>query len=652
MRERRKIRPMTPGVPHGARVRAYLAGGVVSLCILGVGMRAWALQVGQGDHFRDLADRQHAMSVDIPAPRGEIVDTHGSALAVSADADSIWANPRSIRDVTAIAAQLAPLVPGIDAATLESKLAGDRSFVWIARHVAPEVAIAVRAAKLPGIEVAKEPRRWYPGRTLAGPVIGRADIDGKGVDGIELAMNSVLTGTRGAGNAVRDAHGRRMFADGMEQPEPGATVQLTIDRSIQAIADRAIADAVTVNKAKSGVVVVLDVATSRVLAMSTYPTYDPNAASPTPARNRPVTDAYEAGSVMKVFTIAGALDAGVVRPDTELDLHGGYMVIGRIPIHDVDGDKSLTVEGVVKRSSNVGAALIAQRLGKLPQEEALRRFGFGSKSGIELPGEQMGMLRSATRWRDSEQATIAFGMGLTVTPLQIVAGVAALGNDGIYHAPRVIERVTGPDGVRELPIGPERRVVSSKTATQMRKILGSVFEGGKLSGTAAGIVVPGFVCGGKTGTAHKWDSATHHYSLDRYLSSFVGLAPLDHPRLAIIAMIDEPSPDSHMGAKVAGPVFAAVASESLRYLGVPGESLVCPPVPPGPRPLVIRTKVCTIPSPPVSRPGATAPAAGGPTLAPAGLAAPVPADEPVDVLPTEDDSPSEAEPAITAPPPG
>ncbi len=590
---------MTPGVPYAARVRAYLAGAMVTLGILGVGMRAWALQVGDTEKYQALAERQHEMAVRIPAPRGEIVDTHGRPLAVSADTASIWANPREIRDVTAAAEKLASLVPALGAASLEEKLGTDRSFAWIVRRVTPELAVKIREAAVPGVYVAHEPRRWYPGKTVAGPIVGRADIDGVGVDGIELALNGTLTGTQGAGHALRDARGRRMFVDGMAQPTPGATVQLTLDRSIQAIADRALAETITQHNAKSGVVVVLDVATGRVVAMSTAPTYDPNIATPTPPRNKPVTDVFEAGSVMKLFTIAAALDAGIVSPTTEFEVSS--IQVGPKTIRDVHHDTLLDVSGIIKRSSNVGTVKVAQRMGKEKLDAALRRFGFGAKTGIELPGEGSGTLRPGAKWREIEHATIAYGYGLTVTPLQIAAGLAAIGNDGIYHPPRIIEAIAPASGEAQLaPIAEGRRVISARTAGQMRSMMASVFEGGKGSGTGASIVVPGFRCGGKSGTAHKWDSAARMYSPDRYLSSFVGLAPIENPRLAIVVLIDEPSGGDYFGGKVAGPVFAAVASEALRYLGVPGESLVCPAVVKGARPpLITPPKTCTIPSPPL-----------------------------------------------------
>ena len=571
-----RIRPMTPGIPRAARVRAYLAGAVVTAGLCGVAWRAWALQVEQTEHYRAIAARQHALTVEIPAPRGEIVDGRGRPLAVSADADSIWANPREIRDVTDTADRLAKLVRG-DAAALEAKLARDHRFLWIGRHVAPEVARAVRSARLAGIEVVKEPRRWYPARAIGGTVIGRSDIDGRGLDGVELAMNAVLVGHRGGGLALRDVRGKKMFADGLERPEPGATVQLSLDSTIQASAETALAAAVHAHKAKSGVVVVVEIASGRVLAMASSPAYDPNLNDGhEAARNRAVTDAYEAGSVMKIFSIAAALDDGIVTPDTGFDLGGGQITFGASTLRDLHRDPYLTVAGIIKRSSNVGAAKIALRYGGPKLYAALRRFGFGGSTGIELPGEQVGMLRDGARWRDVELATISYGYGLTVTPLQIAAALAAFGNRGIYHEPRIVDRVIDPDGTLLYQAAPaSHRVVSDRTAAQMLAMLASTFEGGKLAGTAATIVVPGFRCAGKTGTAHKYDPLIRGYAADRYLSSFAGIAPLEQPRLAIVVLIDDPSGGDYYGGKVAGPVFATVASESLRYLGVPGEPAVC-----------------------------------------------------------------------------
>jgi len=698
---RARIKPMTPGIPHAARIRAYLAAAVVTAGLTGVAWRAWALQIDEGDRYRAIAARQHELTVAIPAPRGDIIDIRGRPLAVSADADSIWANPRDIRDVTDVAAKLTGLIGGSPAA-LEAKLGGDRRFVWLARHVTPELARAVREARLPGIEVGKEPRRWYPTRAIGGPVIGRSDIDGKGVDGIELAMNAQLIGHRGTGTALRDVRGKRMFADGLEQPQAGATVQVSLDGSIQAIAEAAIAEAVRINKARSGVVVAVEVGTGRVVAMASAPSYDPNAANTRgrpganppgggastsassggdagdrnaadadgagasaggatggvagssgagheSARNRAVTDAYEAGSVMKIFSIAAALDDGLVTPDTEFDLGGGQLTVGNSKaIRDVHNDPYLTVAGIIKRSSNVGAAKIALRLGSAKLYAALRRFGFGARTGIELPGEQAGMLRDGARWRDRDLASISFGYGLSVTPLQIAAAVAAFGNHGRYVTPRIVERVIDSDGTLLYQAQPvERQVVSDHTATAMLAMLATVFEGGRQNGTASTIVVPGFRCAGKTGTANKYDPEARAYAADHYLASFAGLAPLDHPRLAIVVLVDDPNDRDHFGGTVAGPVFARLASEALRYLGVPGEPAVCPPATPGAPPSNTAAVKTCLPPPPAAAhsPSAAAPPpplapAAPPALAPRSPAAPSAAIAALSAVPAAVDPPA------------
>jgi cell division protein FtsI (penicillin-binding protein 3) len=271
----------------------------------------------------------------------------------------------------------------------------------------------------------------------------------------------------------------------------------------------------------------------------------------------------------------------------------------KTPIRDVHPKKSyLTVGEIIKYSSNVGSAKIAQRLGKETFYTYFRAFGFGAKTRIELPGEQVGMLRNYTKWRDVEFATMAFGYGITVTPIQIAGAVAAFGNDGVYNPPRIVDEIVARDGrVLYRSTAEPRRVIKAQTALDMRKMMGSVFESGKMGGTAGSIIVPGFVCGGKTGTAHKWDPTAKKYSEHNYLSSFIGLVPIDNPRLAIVVLVDDPAGGDYYGGKVAGPVFAKVASESLRYLGVPGTSLQCgPPIPNAHLLEVLPPKTCTIPA--------------------------------------------------------
>jgi cell division protein FtsI (penicillin-binding protein 3) len=579
----RPVKPMTPGIPKAARARAYATAGVLVLGLVGIGVEAWGLQVEQGARFRTLAARQHVLSVEVAAPRGAIVDTQGRPLALTADAESVWVDPYAVVDVAATADQLASLLDQ-DVRVIEARLAARRHFAWIARHVTPEIAQAVRAADLPGVEITREPRRWYPGKAAIGTLVGIASVDGEGLDGVELSMDGVLAGTRAKGAAVRDARGRAMYEDGMVAPEPGATVRLTIDQTIQAIADDALAAAVDAHHALSGVAVVLDVETSHVLAIASSPRFDPNLAGPhTGARNRAITDTYEIGSVMKVFTIATALDLGVTRPDEWWDVEEGSWEYAGKRIRDTHHDFSLTTSGVIKRSSNVGAVKIALRLGRERVHAGLVKFGFGSETGIELPGEQRGRLRPPGKWRDIELATAAYGYGYSVTPIQIAAAMAAIGNGGVYRAPRIVASVTRADGAAVELIAPvSHQAVSAGTAKKLIPMLASVFDGNgtKSAGTAAAVWVPGFKCGGKTGTAHKYDPAIKAYAEDRYLSSFAGLAPISDPRLAIVVIVDDPAGGDYYGGKVAGPVFAAIASETLRYLAVPGDAPLEAPPPP------------------------------------------------------------------------
>lgn len=570
-----KPRLRTPGVSPAARTRAWIATALVTTLLGGVGWKAWGVQVADGARLREQAVRQHVHTVEIPAPRGPILDARGRPLAVSADVDSVFANPRGVVDVAGTAERLAQALD-LDVISLEARLATDKHFAWIARHITPEQAAAVRKLALPGVEVTREPRRWYPSASSGGPVLGFSGIDGNGLDGLELALDDVLTGERARFSAVRDARGKTMMADGLVEATPGATVQLTIDRAIQQIADEALTGAVTLHQAKSGTVVVLDVATGGVLAMASFPTYDPNdpaAAVKAQARNRPVTDVFEIGSVMKVFTIAAALDAGVTRADEWWDVEGGRWKIGRKTVTDTHHDWQLTTSGIIKRSSNVGATKIGLRLGRERLYEALKRFGFGGETGIELPGEQSGLIRDGKRWKEVELVTISYGYGLTVTPIQLAAAMAAVGNGGIYHAPRTVAKITGADGkVVYEHADAGKAIMKPSTAAAMIPMLASVFDKGKKDGgTAASVMVPGFKAGGKTGTAHKYDPAIHAYSPDRYLSSFAGLAPIDAPRIAVVVVVDEPSGRDYFGGKVAGPVFGKVASETLRYLGVPGD---------------------------------------------------------------------------------
>lgn len=554
------------------RVRVYVASTVLAVLLMAIGYKAHGIQVDDRDRYREMARRQHMRTLRIPAPRGVLYDTRGRELAVTARADSIFASPRLIRDVAGTAEALAGALDA-DLRELEEKLSSPRHFVWIERHVTPERARLVAELDLPGIELTDEPRRFYPGRSLAGPVIGFANIDGRGIEGIEHAVNELLEGVQGELPAMRDARGRMMLSGIDAGDVPGASVYLTVDRSVQYIADTRLAAAVAEHQARAGIAVVLEIGTGRILAMSNVPTYDPNQPGRKPregARNRAITDVYEIGSAMKVFTIAAALEAGAIRPHQWFDVEGGRYRVARKWITDSYRDDALDVTGIIRRSSNVGAIKIARRLGADELHAALVRYGFGQKTGIELPGERAGVVRPAERWGEIGLATASFGYGMSATALQVVAGFAAVANSGVYYPPRIVREVRDADGVvvyQHVPEGKE--VMEPATADRVRHMMASVFDRGRRGGTARDVVVDGYTAGGKTGTAHKVDPTTGRYSDDMYLSSFVGIAPLEDPRIAVLVIIDEPGGKEHYGGKVAGPAFADIASETLHYLGVP-----------------------------------------------------------------------------------
>lgn len=571
-KRRRHIAPARIG--RSVAKRIYIAGVLLGIAFTLIGYKAYAIQVRESARYQRMAQRQHLRKVEIPAPRGDIRDAEGRDLAVTADVESVFANPRKITDVSGTAEFLAQVLE-LDVRVVEDKLSTRRHFEWIKRHLTASEARAITDADIEGLGLTLEPRRFYPGKQLAAPVLGSAGIDGAGLDGVELELDTLLAGERAEYAGLRDAQGRVTLADGAAEASPGATIYLTIDRAIQHIAEQALADVVEEHLANAGSITVLDVNTGAVLAMANYPTFDPNGregAASSLARNRAVTDAYEIGSIMKVFGAAAAIDEGLVTPETMIDLEGGRIRISGKLIRDTHYDPELSVADIIKYSSNVGAVKIAQTLGKELLREWLVKLGFGSRTGIEVPGERAGILRKSKHWGDIGLATIGFGYNMTVTPLQIAAAFASLGNGGIYYEPRIVQKVVAADGevlFAHEPTG--RRVYKQSTVEAMAPILQSVFDKGRHGGTMRSVTVPGYIAGGKTGTAHKVDPDTLRYSHEHYLSSFAGLAPIADPKIVVVIVIDQPSCEQWYGAQVAGPAFAVVASEALRYLGVPTE---------------------------------------------------------------------------------
>jgi cell division protein FtsI (penicillin-binding protein 3) len=523
-----------------------------------------------------MAEEQYLKEVELPAHRGRILDRIGTELAASADVDSVFANPRLLRAgepepppevVRALAAAL-----HLERRELVKKLRSQQYFVWLKRRVAPEEARAVRELNLQGVGLGtlKEPKRYYPNRHLAGPVLGWAGLDATGLEGIELAYDRWLRGSRAAIPGLRDARGHQLFTSGVGDllRDSGHDVYLTLDKFIQFRLEKALEEGVAAARAKAGVAVALDPATGEILAMASLPTVNPNdpaGARERGVRNRAVTDPFEPGSTMKPFSIGAALEAGVIRVTDEWDCEGGKWKVGNATIHDAEPEGTLTTTQVLARSSNICTAKITRRLGKEGLYRFLRKMGFAAPTGVDLPGERGGLLRGAGSWGEVGFATISFGQGMTATPLQLASALAAYANGGVLYRPHIVKRVVDRKGNVVLARNPEgQRVVRPEVARTMREMMRAVML---KKGTGEKIDIPGYPVAGKTGTAQKVDPATRRYSPDRWASSFMGFAPYDSPRLVLFVMVDEPQ-GSHYGSAVAGPIFVKVMSAVLPYLGV------------------------------------------------------------------------------------
>ncbi len=553
--------------------------GVLALLLLGgagaVGHRAWELQVDRAPALREMAEEQYLRRIRLAPKRGSIYDRHGAELAVSVDVDSVWANPRELRreggDPRAVAAQLAQLL-SVDRERIEARLSSDRYFVWIKRRISPRLAAEVRRRELPGVHFDPEPRRFYPNGPLASHVLGFANIDGEGIEGLELALDERLRGSVRAVPAIRDRRGRVVFSQQLldDRAAQGDDVMLTLDRTIQRIAERELALAVQTFEARAGSVVVMDPHSGEMLAIANYPTFDPNQPGASPAshrRNRAVTDRFEPGSTVKPFTVAAALAAGTIGPEQLIDCMNGAMEVDEYTIHDTTPHDHLTPAQILALSSNIGAAKIGGTLGRRGLYRAFRRFGFGEATGLPLPGEADGILRHFERWYEMDAATIAFGQGMSVTSVQLASAMSVLANGGKLVEPILVRRVTDGSGhvIDEAAPRVRRRVVPERVARLVADMLTAVTGPG---GTAEEAAIDGYLVAGKTGTAQKADYVTGGYSDDRWLASFVGFVPADHPRLVISVVIDEPV-IAHYGGVVAGPVFRRVGEQALRHLGVP-----------------------------------------------------------------------------------
>lgn len=555
-----------------ARWRVWVVVAAIVVGFTGVLWKSARLQLVLGDDLRGLAEEQYLRKVTVTAPRGAVLDREGRQLAVSLPAWSVFAEPRRIVDVAGTAERIATAM-GLPVDEVAKKIDNKRAFVWIERRVAPDVADHVKELDLPGVGIRKEWRRSWPNKQLAAQVLGAVDIDGAGRGGIEQALDDRLAGRTTRLDAFADNKGDRIAAldgdDGVFDLAAlaGDEVVLTIDLPLQQAAEEILEVTRATFNAKSAWAIVLDAKTGAIRAAAQSPAFNPNTGEGD-ARNHGIADAIEPGSIFKIATFAAALDAGVVTQTDLVDCENGRYQLGRHTIHDTHRSGVITVRDVFKESSNIGTLKIAERVGEDRFREAVTRFGFGARPGTGLLDESAGRLPKQARWGQTRLATISFGHGLMVTSLQMASLLQAVANGGVRHRPWLVERVQAANGTiidEHTPDGGER-VMREEAARELLSIMESVVEPG---GTGTLAAIPGVRVAGKTGTAEKVDPVSGRYSKELHLSSFLGVAPADDPRVVAVVMVDEPH-GVVFGGQTAGPAWRAIVERALVKDGVVG----------------------------------------------------------------------------------
>jgi cell division protein FtsI (penicillin-binding protein 3) len=526
--------------------------------------RGFYLQVINNDFLQEKGESRYRRDIEVSASRGRIVDRNGDMLAVSTPMKSIWAIPGDARQMSPTQKrQLAGLLE-TNLKELDGKLGSDKTFTFLKRQVAPETADQIAALKLPGVHQEKEYRRFYPTGDMTAHIVGFTGVDDKGLEGVELAFQGSLIGRSGARSVIKDRRGQIVEDVGaLKPPQDGKDVRLALDSKIQYLAYSHLKAAIAENRAKAGGVVVVDVKTGEILALANWPTYNPNnreGLSGAQLRNRAVTDTFEPGSTMKPFTAALALEKGKFRFDSIINCAPGKLTIGNATISDAHPHGALSVAQVIQKSSNVGTTKMALSFEPKDMWEMFDSIGFGQPPRLGFPGEVGGRLRPWKNWRPIEQATMSYGHGISVSLMQLARAYTVFARDGDL-IPLSLTRLDEPV-VRGVP------VFSGQTAREIRAML-EMAAGPE--GTAPRARVPGYRVGGKTGTAHKLEGRSY---VNKYVASFIGLAPISDPRLVVAVMIDEPSGGKHYGGDVAGPVFSQIMGGALRTLGIPQDAPV------------------------------------------------------------------------------
>lgn len=545
-----------------------------------VSLKALELQVLDRERAFQVARKQHHGTSTLLPRRGRIFDRNGKKLAVNVDVKSVYANPKEVVDPQKTAHILAEKLD-VSEEKIHTRVASNKSFVWIKRLADSKAADELKESEVSGLGFIPEPKRIYPNGTLLGQVIGFTDIDSIGIEGIEYKYDSSLIGKTRKITLKRDARGQKILSDPNEIQEidkdesSGNDITLTIDSQIQHIVERELKEGIEEMGGEKGMAIMMNPETGEVLAMASYPFVDPNSYSEFPVENRrnlPVWYAYEPGSTMKVFLAASAIEDKKVNPNSQFNCENGRRKIGSAVIKDIKPRGTLTVSEIIKYSSNIGASKIGEMMGRDSYYKYLKKFGFGEKTGIGLPGESKGQLASPRKWGAIELATISFGQGVSVTALQLVTALSAIANGGYLMKPYIIEKIVDPEGHVLTENKPEvvTRVISYDTSDQMKKIMQSVVE----DGTGKKAQIPGFSVAGKTGTAQIPNPQSGGYYSDRYIASFIGFTPVEDPEIVMAVIVEAPRKKTH-GGSVAGPIFKQIAEKVLFHMQIsPKKELV------------------------------------------------------------------------------
>ncbi|MFH1436994.1 MAG: penicillin-binding protein [Pseudomonadota bacterium] len=552
------------------RIRIIMVAVVLLLAAGTITARAWEIQIMKYDEYSRKAQGQQRHSAQLPASRGAILDRNGDELAISVLVPSIYANCEEVKDPHKTADVLAPILD-MPKDNLAATLSKKRKFIWLKRRVSDQQAGRIEAADLPGISITRESKRFYPHRRLASHVLGFGGYDAVGLEGLELIFNKELIGSRPVITGLRDANGRMIFSEGLsdESLSRENKLVLSIDKTIQSIAEEEINEYARLFEAKAASVVIIRPNTGEILAIANYPDFNPNLYwkfSPQERRNRAITDRFEPGSTMKIFTMATALDSKTIKLTDTFFCHNGEYRLDDLVIRDSRKNDYLSPVQIIQRSSNIGITQIAFQTGKAKHYKMLRRFGFGAKTDVQFPGETAGFIRHYSQWYDVDFASISFGHGIGVSVLQLAMATAAIANGGKLLKPILVKKIVSSKGNTVMEFKPKlvREVIEKKTARILGKMMVSVTQEG---GTGMEAAVQGFLVSGKTGTAQKPDTISGGYTKDSWIASFVGFVPTDDPQLAMAIVFDEPL-IHYYGGVVAAPLFRKIAEKSLRYLGI------------------------------------------------------------------------------------